>query len=134
MKKAQTEYQDKYWNYQDGYKVDADPYEELVLNTPQPYDFSASRIHSEKKKRRRQTKGRNLRTNTFASPTDNRMKMNKKVNGEKCFVSSFSKKIEINPRVIVHQTGFMPETIQSSEFDDTSEIVSGKNSFTNSQN
>ena len=126
MHKAQSEYQDKYWNYQEGYKIDTDPYEELVLNTPQPYDFSASRAALEKKKRRKQTRGKYMRSNT--SPRDNRMKREQKVSGEKCFVSSFSKKIEITPRVIIHQTGFQPESIQSSEFDDTSEIISGNNS------
>ena len=113
MRKAQTEYQDKYWNYQEGYNVNEDPYEAIVQSTIQPYDFSASRIHEEKKK-----KSKKMNKRTRLSEYKKKAK-DVRINGDQCFVSSFSKKIEIQPKVIVHHTGFIPEPAPSEGVDDT---------------
>ena len=103
MKRCQTEYQDKYWDYNKGFQIEDDPYEALVRATHVPHDFSAAKKKTTKPKRK-------INKQIQENPSENK----------KCFVSSSGNKIEIQTRIIIHKPGAYPEKCPESEFDEAS--------------
>ena len=103
MKRYQTEYQDKYWDYHKGFQVEDDPYEALVRAAHVPHDFSAAKKKTTKPKRK----------------TNRQIQENQNEN-KKCFVSSSGNKLEIKTRIIIHKHGALPEKCPESEFDEAS--------------
>ena len=104
MRKCQTEYQDKFWDYYKGFQVESDPFEDLVKNAQPPAEY-ASIV---KKKNNKNKKDR------FA------FKQSKQIEQSKCYVSSANNKMKIITKVIIHPMGTRPEKSPPSEFDEAS--------------
>lgn len=127
MRNVKTEYQEKFWDYNIGYGLDSDPYEQLVRNAPDPNKIKPKngfRLGIEeyergirgKRTRRRERDGiarRNATNKTILSKRiSNDLKSNIRTAN---IVSSQSSKLTLHPRVVYHRVGKQPIPIQRTE-------------------
>lgn len=126
MNKCETEYQDKFWNYSQGYAVDQDPFEQMVKTAEEPKEIVPTTKQISKKKGKRTVKKKQpphpKKTifNNDSPHAGTNLDGSKKVQESpkiKSFVSSNSK-LELHPRVIVHTMGTPAPQIPEEDFDE----------------